>query len=95
MPVYKIFEHISYPSLQALWCMVFSHSASSSFRVALRVMNSTHNLVYVESFGSGAVAKPTFSGNGNGVYECQDGDLCQTELYNYGGLYFVVSCWDV
>ena len=53
-------------------------------------MNSTHNLVYVESFGSGAVGKPTFSGNGNGVYECQDGDLCQTELYNYGGVDFVV-----
>ena len=30
------------------------------------------------------MAKPTFSGTGKGVYECQEGDLCQTELYNYG-----------
>ena len=59
-------------------------NTSTKFRIALRVRNSTHNIVYVESFGTGAVNKPTFSGSGKGVYVCQDGDLCQTELYNYG-----------
>jgi len=62
----------------------FVDSQASNNWIALRVRNSTHNLVFVESFGSGAMAQDTFSGSGKGVYKCLDGDLCQTELYDYG-----------
>ena len=66
------------------WDFILPFLYFFKIRIALRVRNSTHNFVYAESFGSGAIAKPTFSGSGRGVYECQEGDLCQTELYNYG-----------
>lgn len=62
----------------------FVDSESSNNWVALRVRNSSHNLVFVQSFGKNAVAKPTFDGGGLGVFECQPGDLCAHELYDYG-----------
>ena len=62
----------------------FVDSEASNNWVALRVRNSTHNLVLVQSFGKNAVAAPTFDGKGRGVFICQEGDLCAHELYNYG-----------
>lgn len=55
--------------------------------LAIRVRNATHNFIYVESFGSGAAsaaAPGAPGGKGKGVFECVEGDLCQTELYEYG-----------
>lgn len=62
----------------------FVDSQASNNWIALRVRNLTHNYVYVESFGSNAVAHPTFKGEGVGVFKCMPGDLCQYELYDYG-----------
>jgi len=62
-------------------------STASNNWVALRVRNSSHNLVFVQSFGSGAVEAPTFDGGGGvGVYQCLPGDLCANELYDYGAI---------
>ena len=59
-------------------------SQESNNWVALRVRNATHNYIYVESFGSKAMNAPTPGGAGKGIFECLEGDLCQTELYDYG-----------
>jgi hypothetical protein len=64
----------------------FVDSEASNNWIALRVRNSTHNLVFVQSFGSNAMNAPTFSGKGKGVFLCQPGDLCAHELYNYGDI---------
>jgi hypothetical protein len=64
----------------------FVDSQASNNWIALRVRNSTHNYVYVESFGAKAMHTPTGGNNpkGVGVFKCIEGDLCQTELYDYG-----------
>lgn len=62
----------------------FVDSTASNNWIALRVRNSTHNLVFVQSFGTNAMAAPTFDGKGVGVFLCQAGDLCAHELYEYG-----------
>ena len=62
----------------------FVDSEASNNWIALRVRNATHNFVFVQSFGAGAVAKRTFDGGGYGVFLCQPGDLCAHELYDYG-----------
>lgn len=62
----------------------FVDSFASNNWIAHRVRNDTHNYIFVQSFGSGAVAKTTFDGGGVGVFECQEGDECANELYHYG-----------
>jgi len=62
----------------------FVDSQESNNWAAVRVRNATHNYIYVESFGSKAMNAPTPGGPGIGIYECLEGDLCQTELYHYG-----------
>ena len=64
----------------------FVDSEASNNWIALRVRNATHNFVFVQSFGSNAVARPTFAGAGHGVFLCQPGDLCAHELYHYGAI---------
>ena len=64
----------------------FVDSTASNNWIALRVRNATHNFVFVQSFGKNAVAKTTFDGGGRGVFECQPGDLCAHELYDYGAI---------
>ncbi len=64
----------------------FVDSEASNNWIALRVRNATHNFVFVQSFGAGAVAKRTFDGSGHGVFLCQPGDFCASELYDYGAI---------
>ena len=64
----------------------FVDSEASNNWIALRVRNSTHNFVFVQSFGANAIAKQTFDGGGHGVFLCQPGDLCAHELYDYGAI---------
>jgi N-acetylglucosamine-6-sulfatase len=70
----------------------FVDSEASNNWIALRVRNSTHNLVLVQSFGANAMTAPTFSGDGRGVFVCQPGDLCASELYDYGAIVPNESC---
>ncbi len=65
----------------------FVDSEASNNWIALRTRNSTHNTVFVQSFGSGARAAPTYDGGGAvGVFACLPGDLCAHELYDYGAI---------
>lgn len=62
----------------------FVDSEASNNWIALRVRNTTHNLIFVQSFGANATSRTTFDGAGKGVFECSSGDLCAHELYDYG-----------
>lgn len=62
----------------------FVDSQASNNWIALRIRNSTSNLLYVESFGKLARKARTFTGDGVGVFKCLTGDQCNWELYDYG-----------
>ena len=59
----------------------FVDSQASNNWIAIRVRNSTHNFVYVESYGAQALKTPLPDGRDSiGVFKCLEGDLCQWEL---------------
>lgn len=63
----------------------FVDSEASNNWIALRRRNSTHNTVFVQSFGASARTAPTYDkGGAVGVFACLPGDLCAHELYDYG-----------
>eukprot|EP00039_Didymoeca_costata_P023725 m.8033 g.8033 ORF g.8033 m.8033 type:complete len:597 (-) comp3823_c0_seq1:58-1848(-) len=63
----------------------FVDSQKSNNWIALRIRNSSHNVVFVESYGANAMSKPIFGRNGaKGKFKCLPGDACQRELYDYG-----------
>jgi len=62
----------------------FVDSEASNNWIGIRVRNSTHNFMYVESYGSQAMHTATPNGAGKGIFKCLDGDHCQLELYDYG-----------
>jgi N-acetylglucosamine-6-sulfatase len=62
----------------------FVDSKASNNWIAIRIRNSTSNLLYVESFGANSRSTKTFTGDGVGVYKCIAGDACNWELYDYG-----------
>lgn len=68
----------------------FVDSQHSNNWIAIRVRNSTHNFVYVESYGAKAMNTPLVDAHGKtmgkGVFKCLPGDLCQHELYDYGAI---------
>jgi len=62
----------------------FVDSLASNNWISIRVRNSTHNFVYVESYGAQAMKAPTDGAAGKGIFKCIAGDFCQKELYDYG-----------
>lgn len=62
----------------------FVDSTASNNWISIRVRNSTHNFVYVESYGTQAMQAATAGAPGKGVFKCIAGDFCQKELYDYG-----------
>eukprot|EP00316_Scyphosphaera_apsteinii_P023593 CAMPEP_0119331290 /NCGR_PEP_ID=MMETSP1333-20130426/80277_1 /TAXON_ID=418940 /ORGANISM="Scyphosphaera apsteinii, Strain RCC1455" /LENGTH=595 /DNA_ID=CAMNT_0007340855 /DNA_START=21 /DNA_END=1808 /DNA_ORIENTATION=- len=68
----------------------FVDSQASNNWLALRVRNSTHNFVYIESYGYRALTAtaPVQGGasHAKGIFACLNGDFCQSELYGYGAI---------
>lgn len=62
----------------------FVDSEASNNWIGIRIRNASHNVMYVESFGSQAMARTTPDGAGKGIFKCLDGDVCHLELYDYG-----------